>query len=48
MVYPLMKRAVLDVASAEVGLSTDKRLEAEDPVEVIEDLVLSEYDLAGY
>ncbi|KAJ3938243.1 Twinfilin-1 [Colletotrichum fioriniae] len=42
MLYPLMKRAVLDVASSEAGLTLDKKLEVEDPSEITEDTVLSE------
>ncbi|KAG6353639.1 hypothetical protein INS49_005347 [Diaporthe citri] len=42
MVYPLLKRAVLQVARAEAGLSADKRFEVEDTAELDEDLVLGE------
>lgn len=42
MLYPLMKRAVLDAASSECGLEVDKKFEVEDPSEITEDGVLSE------
>jgi twinfilin-like protein len=42
MVYPLLKRAVLELARAEAGLSIDKKFEVEDPAELDEDLVLGE------
>lgn len=42
MLYPLMKRAVLEIATGEAGLTLDKKLEVEEPSEVTEDSVLSE------
>jgi twinfilin len=42
MVYPLLKRAVLQVARAEAGLSVDKKFEVEDTAEIDENLVLGE------
>ncbi|KZL84131.1 cofilin tropomyosin-type actin-binding protein [Colletotrichum incanum] len=42
MLYPLMKRAVLEVASTEAGLTLDKKLEVEEPNEITEESVLSE------
>ncbi|KAK3951804.1 hypothetical protein QBC32DRAFT_314489 [Pseudoneurospora amorphoporcata] len=41
MLYPLMKRAVLEVASKE-GLNPDKKFEVEEPSEITEDSVLAE------
>ncbi|KAL0472924.1 phosphatidylinositol-4-phosphate 5-kinase domain-containing protein [Neurospora intermedia] len=41
MLYPLMKRAVLEVASRE-GLNVDKKFEVEEPSEITEDGVLGE------
>ncbi|KAF9875245.1 cofilin tropomyosin-type actin-binding protein [Colletotrichum karsti] len=42
MLYPLMKRAVLEIATGEAGLTLDKKLEVEEPSEVTEESVLSE------
>ncbi|KAJ3956094.1 Twinfilin-1 [Colletotrichum tropicale] len=42
MLYPLMKRAVLEIATSEAGLTLDKKLEVEEPSEVTEDSVLAE------
>ncbi len=42
MMYPLMKRAVLEVASQEAGLTLDKKFEVEEPSEISEDLVLGD------
>ncbi|KPM43699.1 hypothetical protein AK830_g2859 [Neonectria ditissima] len=42
MMYPLMKRAVLDVADREAGLKMDKRFEVEDPSEITEQTVLED------
>ncbi|KAF6809320.1 cofilin tropomyosin-type actin-binding protein [Colletotrichum sojae] len=43
MLYPLMKRAVLDVASSsEIGLTLDKKFEVEEPSEITEETILSE------
>ncbi|KAK1777569.1 hypothetical protein QBC45DRAFT_378916 [Copromyces sp. CBS 386.78] len=41
MLYPLMKRAVLEVASKE-GLNPDHKFEVEEPSEITEDTVLGE------
>lgn len=41
MLYPLMKRAVLEVASKE-GLNVDKKFEVEEPGEITEESVLAE------
>ncbi|KAK3399164.1 hypothetical protein B0T20DRAFT_192912 [Sordaria brevicollis] len=41
MLYPLMKRAVLEVAAKE-GLNVDKKFEVEEPSEITEESVLSE------
>ncbi|KAH8898369.1 actin depolymerizing protein [Thozetella sp. PMI_491] len=40
MMYPLMKRAVLDAATGEVGLEIVKKFEVEDPSEITEESVL--------
>ncbi len=42
MMYPLMKRAVLEVATSEIGLTVDKKFEVEDPTEITEELILGE------
>lgn len=42
MLYPLMKRAVLDMASGECGLTVEKKFEVEDPSEVSEEGVLAD------
>lgn len=42
MLYPLMKRAVLDVAEKEAGLKLDKRFEVEEPAEITEQSVLDD------
>ncbi len=42
MMYPLMKRAVLQVATDECGLSIDKKFEVEEPTELTDDVVLAE------
>ncbi|ROW04636.1 hypothetical protein VPNG_07402 [Cytospora leucostoma] len=42
MLYPLMKRAVLDAAKGEAGLEVEKKFEVEDPSEITEDGVLLE------
>lgn len=41
MLYPLMKRAVLDIAARE-GATVDKKFEVEEPAEITEELVLQE------
>ena len=41
MMYPLMKRAVLEVAGRE-GLTPDKKFDLEETDEITEDLVLAE------
>ncbi|KAI1088202.1 actin depolymerizing protein [Rostrohypoxylon terebratum] len=42
MVYPLMKRAVLTVATSEAGLQIEKKFEVEEPSEITEESVTSE------
>lgn len=42
MLYPLMKRAVLDMAAGECGLAIDKKFEVEEPGEITEESVLSD------
>lgn len=42
MVYPLMKRAVLTVATTEAGLEIEKKFEVEEPSEITEESVASE------
>lgn len=42
MMYPLMKRAVLEMASGECGLTVDKKFEVEEPSEITEESVLDE------
>lgn len=42
MMYPLMKRAVLDIAEKECGLTLEKKFEVEEPSEITEDSVLEE------
>ncbi|KAI7785078.1 cofilin tropomyosin-type actin-binding protein [Diaporthe eres] len=42
MLYPLMKRAVLEVAAGECGLEVEKKFEVEEPSEITEDGVISE------
>lgn len=39
MMYPLMKRAVLEIADREAGLKVDKKFEVEDTDEITEDVV---------
>lgn len=42
MMYPLMKRAVLQIADTTAGLTIDKKFEIEDPAELTDELVLEE------
>lgn len=42
MLYPLMKRAVLEMADRECGLQVEKKFEVEEPDEITEDSVLSD------
>jgi twinfilin-like protein len=42
MLYPLMKRAVLEVAEKEAELKTEKRFEVEEPNEITEQTVLED------
>jgi twinfilin-like protein len=42
MMYPLMKRAVLEIASKEAGLQVDKRFEVEEVDEITEASVVGE------
>ncbi|KAJ6446755.1 actin-binding, cofilin/tropomyosin type [Purpureocillium lavendulum] len=42
MLYPLMKRAVLEIADREAGLKLEKRFEVEEPSEITEQSVLDD------
>ena len=42
MLYPLMKRAVLEVGKREAGLNLEKRFEVEEPGEITEDTVMDD------
>lgn len=42
MMYPLMKRSVLEVAEREAGLKLEKRFEVEEPSEITEQSVLDD------
>ncbi|KAI1762252.1 actin depolymerizing protein [Hypoxylon sp. FL1150] len=42
MMYPLMKRAVLEVAKSEAGLQIEKKFEVEEPSEITEQSILSD------
>lgn len=42
MLYPLMKRAVLEVAASECGLEVEKKFEVEEASEITEEGVISE------
>ncbi|KAK4109316.1 actin depolymerizing protein [Canariomyces notabilis] len=42
MMYPLMKRALLDIAEKEARLLPDKKFEVEEPSEITEEAVLAE------
>lgn len=42
MLYPLMKRAVLEVASSNCGVTADKKFEVEGPGEITEQSVTDE------
>lgn len=42
MLYPLMKRAVLDIAGGECGLNIEKKFEVEEPNEITEASVLED------
>lgn len=42
MMYPLMKRAVLEIAEREAGLAIEKRFEVEEPSEITEETVLDD------
>ncbi|KAK3681786.1 hypothetical protein B0T22DRAFT_502286 [Podospora appendiculata] len=42
MIYPLMKRAVLDIAEKTAGVKVEKKFEIEDPSEITEQSVLEE------
>jgi twinfilin-like protein len=42
MLYPLMKRAVLEIAERECGVTPEKRFEVEEPAEITEELVMGE------
>lgn len=40
--YPLMKRAVLNIAEKEAGLKIEKKFEVEEPSEVTEQTVMDD------
>ncbi|KAF3769483.1 actin depolymerizing protein [Cryphonectria parasitica EP155] len=42
MLYPLMKRAVLEMANRECGLTVEKKFEVEEPSEITEESVLAD------
>ncbi|EKJ78227.1 hypothetical protein NXS19_011470 [Fusarium pseudograminearum] len=42
MMYPLMKRSVLDAAESQAGLTLEKKFEVEDPSEITEESVLED------
>lgn len=42
MMYPLMKRTVLEMADRECGLKIEKKFEVEEPDEITEASVLSD------
>lgn len=42
MMYPLMKRAVLEVGNREAGLNLEKRFEVEEPSEITEQTVMED------
>jgi twinfilin-like protein len=42
MLYPLMKRAVLEIAEKDAGIAAEKKFEFEDPSEITEEAVLGE------
>ncbi|KAF4580892.1 twinfilin-1 [Ophiocordyceps camponoti-floridani] len=42
MMYPLMKRAVVEVAEREAGLQIDKKFEVEEPAEITEETVMED------
>ncbi|KAH0598429.1 hypothetical protein MHUMG1_03727 [Metarhizium humberi] len=42
MLYPLMKRAVLEIADKEAGLSLEKKFEVEEPSEITEQSVMDD------
>lgn len=42
MLYPLMKRAVLEVATGNCGVEIEKKFEVEEPAEITEQGVLDE------
>ncbi|KAG6008609.1 hypothetical protein E4U21_004249 [Claviceps maximensis] len=42
MLYPLMKRAVLDMAEKEAGLTLEKKFEVEEPAEITEQSVMND------
>lgn len=42
MLYPLMKRAVLEVAASNCGVTVDKKFEVEEPGEITEQSVTDE------
>jgi twinfilin-like protein len=42
MLYPLMKRAVLEIAAKEAGLTLEKKFEVEEPSEITEQSVMED------
>lgn len=42
MLYPLMKRAVLEVAEKEAGIKMEKKFETEEPSEITEQTVMDD------
>lgn len=42
MLYPLMKRAVLEVATSSCGIELEKKFEVEEPSELTDETVLAE------
>ena len=42
MLYPLMKRAVLEIAERECGVTPEKRFDVEGPAEITEEVVMNE------
>ncbi|RYO80125.1 hypothetical protein DL764_009937 [Monosporascus ibericus] len=42
MLYPLLKRAAIEITEVECGLAAEERFEVEDPTELTENLALEE------
>lgn len=47
MLYPLMKRSVLEAARVEFGMTPDKTFEIQEPADITEDWILGELDTSG-